>query len=56
MEKGKSSHKKGKSPSIKTEILLSWVKVGASIQLDPFKHQQQSNPVLKKGAELRCLL
>lgn len=56
MEKDKSSHKRGKLPSIKTELLLSWVKVGASSQLDPFKHQQESNPVPKEGAELRFLL
>lgn len=56
MEKDKSSHKRGKLPSIKTELLLSWVKVGASSQLDPFKHQQESNPVLKEGAEFHFLL
>lgn len=37
-------------------MLLSWVKASASSQLDPFKHQQERNPILKKGAEVHCLL
>lgn len=49
IEKDKSSNKRQKLTPNKTGILFSWVNVGASNQLDPFKHQQESNPILNKG-------
>lgn len=56
IEKDKFSNKRGKLLPNKIEILYSWVDMGASNQLDPFKHQQKSNPILMKGAELYYLL
>lgn len=53
IEKDKSRHERGKLPSIKSEILLSWVKVGASSQQDTVRYQQKSNPILRK---LHCVL